>query len=204
MFPHPTGTGDGVTFNDRLPDPDSLAFKEAFTDFYGQLRPRVRSIALRIAGPAADIDSMTNEAFARMFAALKAGKDIKNPSAYIRVAVSRQAIDHHREASNEAISTEMLPEVSIWSSVSHLVGPEVAYEVMELHKAIDTVLSEPLRNTLLLREVAGLTVGEVADVLGIGNASVATNVLRAKRKLRQHFEDQPIPAMTEYLKGGKA
>ncbi|MET8860691.1 sigma-70 family RNA polymerase sigma factor [Streptomyces sp. NPDC004579] len=193
-----------MIFKDRLPDPDSLDFKEVFTDFYGQSRPVVRAIALRIAGPAADIDGMANETFARLLATLKAGIDIKNPGGFVRVTVSRLAIDYHREARSDAISAETLPEISIWSSVSHLVGPEVAYEVMELHKAIDSVLSEPLRNTLLLREVAGLTVGEVADILDIGKASVATNVLRAKRKLRQHFEDQPIPAMTEYLKGGKA
>jgi RNA polymerase sigma factor (sigma-70 family) len=193
-----------VTDHSHPLDPSSPHFKEDFTAFFQELRPRVRAIALHVAGPSADIDGITSESFARLFASLKDGTKIPEPSAYVRRIASNLSINYHRQAQKEATSIGNLPEAPTWSTVTRELDPETAAEFMELRTAIDTVLSEPLRQALLLRVVAKLTVGETAKAMGITPASVATNVLRAKRRLRQHLGDHSVHVMTEHLKGGEA
>ncbi|MGW2393955.1 RNA polymerase sigma factor [Streptomyces lydicamycinicus] len=192
--------------NPNLPGYMDSGFNTAFTTFYQGTRGLVRNIALHIAGTGADLDNMTHEAFGDLLATLQRGKRIDNPRAYVCRIVTNLALDHFNAAKHGAATMEMLPEIVAWASTAKIVGPEVAFEHEELRKAIAAELDERLRHTLLLREVAGLSVGEVAQILGIKRASVATNVLRAKRQLRKFFEDKTEihSAMRQHLEGGNA
>lgn len=192
--------------NPTLPSYMGSDFDAAFSMFYQDTRALVRNIALNIAGTGADLDNMTHEAFGDLLAAFRLGKRIDNPRAYVCRIVTYLALDHFNAVKSGAATVETLPEIVAWASTAKIVGPEIAFEYEELRKAISSELDERLRHTLLLREVAGLSVGEVAQILGIKRASVATNVLRAKRQLRKFFADETEThsVVRRNLEGGNA
>ena len=77
------------------------------------------------------------------------------------------------------------------AAVSAPNAPDAGVTRAELHDALDRAiqdLSPEYRDTLVMREVDGLTCREVASELGCSEGTVKSRLFRAKRRLREILE----------------
>jgi RNA polymerase sigma factor (sigma-70 family) len=128
----------------------------------------------RSRGGRADVaEEATAEAFAR---AITHRSSIRDPIAWIYRVAFRVAVDEIRSEGRRA------PQVDA-SLMPH-----------ELHGVMDALreLSPNKRAAVVLRHVEGLETGEVADRMGIAQATVRVHLFRARKRLAQLLGDEEV------------
>jgi RNA polymerase sigma factor, sigma-70 family len=129
----------------------------------------------------ADADELLQEAFLRLFRALRRGERIESPKAWLVRVLQNLRTDKARKESayGSAEEGEMQQKIPVWAS--HAPSPEESVIHRErfdrLEKAMQA-LSERQHQYLLLR-AEGLTFREIAEVHGVTIQSVAETCARA-------------------------
>ena len=94
----------------------------------------------------------------------------------------RVLIDHHRRHAEATVSlSDTEPD--------HASNPPAQIVAFGLQEAVDR-LSDGERAAFLLREVGGLTYGEIADVCDTTADGVSARLFRARARLRQLLSTQ--------------
>jgi RNA polymerase sigma-70 factor (TIGR02957 family) len=137
------------------------------------------TVAYEMLGSAADAEDVLQESWLRWADVDRA--QVRNPRAYLVQIVTRQALNHLRtlSRSREDYVGEWLPEPL-------LTSPDVAEDV-ELAESISIAMLTVLetlapteRAVFVLREVFGMSYGEIAGAIGKSAATVRQIALRAR------------------------
>ena len=159
---------------------------QAFEILVRQFKHRVFATALHITGNPSDADDVAQETFVRVYRALsKFDRRSKFSTWLYRITVNT-ALNHLRKAKRQGkVRTAMLEERSknpTQASPNH-------GKVKRLQMVMDALLSlsEPLKITLVLAAVEGLSYSEIAEVLEIPEGTVAWRVSEARKKLREEI-----------------
>ncbi len=141
------------------------------------------TVAYDLLGSASDAEDVVQDAWLRWSDAERG--DVRNPKAYLVTVVTRLALNRLRDAKarREAYVGPWLPEPL-------LTAPDVADEVevadavsMALLVVLET-LSPMERVVFVLREVFGMSYGEVAEALGRSDAAVRQMAHRAREHVQ--------------------
>ena len=151
---------------------------------------KVYSLALRMTGNEEDALDMAQEAFLRAFNNLGVFRGESRFSVWLFRLTTNICIDFLRKQrrygqssltyineEDEAVELE-LPELRY--------SPESELEKRELREAVDKAMSElppDYRQILLLREMAGLSYGEISRELSLEEGTVKSRLFRARRSL---------------------
>jgi RNA polymerase sigma factor (sigma-70 family) len=169
----------------------------AWRRIYDDLAPVVAGY-LRGHG-AQDCDGLVGEVFLRVTQSLRSFEgDETGFRSWVFTIAHHRLIDERRKRSRWRFTTIDNP-----AATAELPTVEVEPEVLdrlaadEVHRLLEDVLTAEQRDVLLLRLVGGLTIPEVAAV--VGRTENATKALqrRGLRALERHFErnpDHPYPS----------
>jgi len=186
----------------RVPDPDpDRALLERARDgdmnAYGELiqehEGRVYGIVCQYVRDEEEARDLTREVFYKAYRSLSKFRGNSRFSSWIcRIAINR-SIDHLRrrrnvrmESLDAPITTDGGGEVerelpdSSPSPEDLLTRDELATKIRE---AVEQ-LSPKLRTVTMLREYEGLSIEEIADVLGVSSGTVKSRIFRARERLR--------------------
>jgi RNA polymerase sigma-70 factor (ECF subfamily) len=159
---------------------------EAFEQLVVLHERRVFSLALRLTGSVEDAKDATQEAFIRLhrkIAQIDSGRGV-GPWLYSVTLNACRDIGRGRQRSR-------LVPMENWASLAPAAPnatPEGLYADRQREEHLRTVLRrlpEKERAALLLREMEGLTTGEVARILGSSEATVRSQICMARLKLRK-------------------
>jgi RNA polymerase sigma-70 factor (ECF subfamily) len=159
---------------------------EAFEQLVSLHERRVFSLALRLTGSVEDAKDATQEAFIRLhrkIAQIDSGRGV-GPWLYSVTVNACRDIGRGRQRSR-------LVPMENWASLAPAAPnatPEGLYADLQREEHLRTVLRrlpEKERAALLLREMEGLTTGEVARILGSSEATVRSQICMARLKLRK-------------------
>ncbi|MER7070707.1 RNA polymerase sigma factor SigJ [Terrabacter sp. NPDC000476] len=156
------------------------------------VRPVAFGIAYRMLGSVTEAEDVVQEALLRVHRSLEAGEPIASPRAYTATVATRLAMDELRSARvrRERYVGDWLPEPILTDGRGDHVDPARATETADsLSMALLVVLeslSPEQRAVLLLHDVFGYGYGEVATIVGKGEANVRQLAVRARR----HVEDR--------------
>ncbi|MDI7249603.1 MAG: sigma-70 family RNA polymerase sigma factor [Bacillota bacterium] len=161
---------------------------EAFGVLVRRYQGMVYRLLARLTGSAQDAEDLAQEVFLRAYRQLP---HLRAPGAFrpwlLRAARNR-AIDHARAAR----SSRRAPPGGMLSLSGDAEGPrgegdpaEDAIRAEEVAMVRDAVARLPLadREVIHLKYVEGLTVPDIARVLGLGPRTVETRLYRARRRL---------------------
>ena len=154
--------------NPMTPFGPSPQFHEAFAALY----PRLVSYALRYG--ATYPEDIAQEAFVIL---MQREVAVEHPTAFLYGTVRTLALTERRPMKNRNLSLESVMEPSRASEAEEQL---LSSEVRERMRT----LSPTFREALWLFVVEGLSIKEIADVLGIPEATVKTRIHRAKAQLR--------------------
>ena len=168
---------------DRARDGD----REAFGELVRRHQDTVYTLALRLVGPdlAADV---AQEALIRAWRSLPRFRGDSSLSTWLHRITVNTAWTHRRRAARHAGAE--LPEDVIEPGP----GPEHAGEMADLRARLTRLLhrlSPGQRAVIVLRDVSGWSLAEIAGELGITTTTAKVRLHRARRRLRSLLEESP-------------
>ena len=172
---------------------------EAFRILVKRHETRVHALALRLLRDPDWAQDAVQEAFIKAYRALRKFEGRSAFGTWMYRLTYNHCLDMRR-ADKSGRYVEWEEERAMGASdspalASSIRGPEEEIERGELReqlqKAIET-LPEPIRQTLVMREIDGLRYGEIADLLEIPKGTVMSRLFHARKRLREVLSEQGV------------
>lgn len=161
------------------------ADRREFAAFVERELPRLHRLARSLTGQPADADDLVQEALAKAWLHWGKVNASGSPGAYVRAILSNSFLSSRRRRSHtELVSTDVVDNKS---GTTDPVG-----DFADRHDLIADVLRLPptQRVVIVLRYLEGLSVPEVADILGKGEGAIRATCHRALKHLRAADADR--------------
>ncbi len=163
-----------------------LGDQAAWTQLVEQTHRGVYTLCLRILGDPDDAKEATQDAYLKAWRGLKGFRGDSAFETWLYRVASNAALSKHRgrrrrRAHESGVEDEMLAEMPSPRSVEDEAGAKV--EVKALESALAT-LPEHYRTAVVLRDVYGLGIEEIAQQLDISETAAKVRVHRGRKKLK--------------------
>lgn len=168
--------------------------KQALVAIFDEYAPELYNYALRLCGNPVEADNTVGDVFTKFLEQLAAGKGpTVNLQSYLYRMTYHLVVDRarlsRREAPIELVDTE--PAIGREHPSLHVtLEKQMLIEAVML--AIQNDLTADQRNVIILRFVEGLSLLEIAEVLGKGLDNVKVIQSRAIAKLRKVLHDRKV------------
>ena len=150
--------------------------KAAFTQIYNDLKTPVYTIILRIVQSVDVAEDVTQDVFVKLFTS-PPDSSVRSPRAWIFRMARNLAIDALRKRKHTDIDDESLADSDQYESIISRI---------DIEKAM-AKLPEQDREIVSLHLTAGLTFGEIADIVGLSVPSTYRRYRSAIKTLRDEL-----------------
>jgi RNA polymerase sigma-70 factor, ECF subfamily len=149
--------------------------------------PRLYRAARAWVGSREDAEDLVQETFARVLARPRflRGED---ELGYLLRALRNTLVSRRRAEGRRPQTVELIEDVAVGGRRAD--DPAEAAESREVYAAIHE-LPEEFRDALVAVDVAGLSYGEAARVLGVPEGTVTSRLFRARDRVARRLEDRP-------------
>ncbi|MEO8323442.1 MAG: RNA polymerase sigma factor [Actinomycetota bacterium] len=168
---------------ERCKNGDEQAWKELVEATHRD----VYTLCLRILGNPADAQEATQDVFLKVCRNLSSFRGEAMFSTWLYRVASNTAISKHRKRKRQRINEsgvddEVLAQIPSPGSVESAAGAKV--EIERLEEAL-ALLPEGLREAVVLRDVYGLNIAEIAAEQKISETAAKVRVHRGRKKLKE-------------------
>jgi RNA polymerase sigma-70 factor (ECF subfamily) len=175
---------------------------EAFRVLVERYQGRVFRLALRVLRDEEQARDATQEAFLKVYGALRRFEGRSSFYTWLYRLVMNLCLDLRRkDKSGRHVEWEEERSVEVSDAAGPLSGPEESpaldLERRELREQLAVAiesLPDEARQTLMLREVDGLSYAEIAEVMGIPKGTVMSRLHHARRKVQQKLLESGVAA----------
>ncbi|MBT8208081.1 MAG: RNA polymerase sigma factor [Acidimicrobiia bacterium] len=184
--------------DDRIGHGAAEAALQRLVDEYGG---QLYSLSLRFCGDRTEAEDLVQEVFLQAFRAWSTFEGRSSPKTWLYTIAARACQRMHRKRAGEperiGSIDELLPfgdplVAAIPDELDDVVQTQIRTEAREQLEAAITSLPDEFRVPLILKEIVGFTVPEVAQILGVAEGTIRSRVHRARLKLRARI-DSVIP-----------
>jgi len=155
---------------------------------------RLFSLGLRFCGDPEEAQDLVQETFLQAFRKWHQFEGRARASTWLYAIAARVCRRFHRKKSGEPERMESLDELLPFAEQSMAVVPdeplaaELREEAREQIEQAIAALPNAFRMPFVLKEIVGLSILEIAGVLGIKDATVKTRLHRARLRIRQAID----------------
>ena len=172
--------------------------EESFAALVEQNQGRIYNLALRMTGNPDDALELSQEAFLNAWKGLGKFQGDSSFATWLYRLTSNVCIDFlrrekRRSALSMTISLDDEEEARQAELPDERFSPHVEAERRERQETLRAglaTLSAEHRRVLILRELEGLSYGEIAQVLGLEEGTVKSRIARARLALRNYLKKQ--------------
>lgn len=162
--------------------------QEAYRTLVSRYASTAISLATRLVRDRALAEDLTQDAFVRAFSRLASYDPQRRFSAWFFQVLHNVAIDYLRRRRLDAVSLDALQSAGFQGPAGDEAtsSPERDVERRALAEALDAALQQvrpEYREPILLRYQQGLTIEEIATVLGLPSGTVKTHLHRGRKEL---------------------
>ena len=158
----------------------------AFTEAYHTCQKRFMRYCAVLAHGRMEVEDLAQDVLLATYERFDQIKQKDQLIGYLIRTARNRSIDHWRK---NRYQTELLEKHAEELSVSNL-SPETALDVQLLYKTLDR-LSAKQRDTIILFEICGFSIQEIADIQKSNANTVKSHLKRGRKKLRQLLEEKP-------------
>jgi RNA polymerase sigma-70 factor (ECF subfamily) len=155
-----------------------------------RLSSRVYSLARYSLGSSQDAEDVTQDVFIRLWENW-ARVDLERVKSWlIRVTINACVDFRRRRAARPEARRSRGPGPALDDCTSGATDPSSAAESSELRSRVAEAIAglrEPYRSILILREIEGLSYGDISETLNIPMSSVKVNLHRARARLTERL-----------------
>ncbi len=196
------------------PDLSAAPADKALPDLVEAQGDRLFSLGLRFCGNPDEAEDLVQETFLQAYRSWDQFDGRSTPATWLYVIASRVCQRFHRKKSGEPARMESLEELLPMGAGPMAVvpagdgGPLDAVLRKESRKEVEEAIAGlPLefRMPLVLKEIVGFTLAEIASILDMPEATVKTRLYRARLRLRKALEEAlpqrevPAPAYSQQV-----
>ena len=128
-----------------------------------------------------DAEDVTQTTFLNAYRALLRGERPREPGSWLRVITHNLCLQHFRQAARRP------RQVELEDDTEGVVSDEQGLRVDDLVRALREIPVSQ-RAALVMRELEGRPIAEIAGVLGVSVSAVETLLFRARRSVREQLE----------------
>jgi len=157
--------------------------RDAFAGFYERSAPALRAYLVRVSGNAALADDLLQESYLRFLCASQPEGGEVNYRRYLFRIATNLLKDHSRRPKLGGL--EDIPQAL-------LAAPDLSAQV-DLQAALNPAMARMRprdRQLLWLAHAEGYSHREIAEIMGIGTASIRLLLFRARRKMARMLRQQ--------------
>jgi RNA polymerase sigma-70 factor (ECF subfamily) len=154
--------------------------------------PMVNGLAYRLMGRDDDVDDIVQEAFVQAFDGLPRLKDPQSFAKWVGsivVHVASKVLRRRKLLGRLGLRRKSEP-VDVDTIVSRSASPEVAARLRRVYECLER-LPVDQRVALVLRNIEGLPLEEVADALGVSLATAKRRIASAEEQLAKTAGEEP-------------
>lgn len=171
---------------DELVDRCKGGDERAWAELVEATHRGVYSLCLRILGDPQDAAEATQDAYLKAWRGLQSFRGDAMFETWLYRVASNAALSKHRgrrrrQQHEAGMHDELLTELPAAGSVEATAGARI--EVQALEAALSR-LAEQHRTAVVLRDVYGMSIEEIAKQLGISETAAKVRVHRARKKLK--------------------
>ncbi len=148
------------------------------------LRQKLYHFAWKLLENEADAEDAVQETFLRLWNNRDKLDNINNSGAFAMQTVKNICIDKIRARRFE-LSTEETPDPDVWQQTPYADMEQK--DSVQLIRGIIERLPELQRKIILMRDVEGYELQEIATITGTHVSAVTMNLSRARKKVREEF-----------------
>jgi RNA polymerase sigma-70 factor, ECF subfamily len=168
---------------------DEAAWKELVEATHRE----VYSLCFRILRNPDDAAEATQDAFLKAWRGLKNFRGDAQFTTWLYRVAANAAISRHRSRARRwdretRAEPEVLEGIPAVNSIEDAAGARLELETVERGLA---TLPEMYRSAIVLRDVYGLTIDEMAQQLGVSSVTAKVRLHRARKRLRDLVYEQP-------------
>ena len=152
---------------------------DAFQRIYERYLDQVTRTVARYLGPCPDIEDVVQETFIELHKSLEKVSDYDAFEGWVYRVARNVAISHQRRRRTSVDLTKLQPLQAPLNQWKKLAARE---KVRALYAALEC-LSEEKREAIILYEIEGLTLQEIADQTETSINTIASRVRRGRKKL---------------------
>src|SRR4030042_1740590 len=173
--------------------------KSAFEEIVLRYQNRIYNLCIYMLGNIHEAEDVAQDTFIKAYQNLNKFKPDSSLHTWLyRIAVNT-CIDYKRKPFFESLfKSSKEGDEFVADHPSYSPSPERLYESEQIGKAIHLALgrlSEKLRTVIVLKEIEGLSYGEIAEVLGVSIGTVKSRISRAREELKEllkKFREQKL------------
>jgi RNA polymerase sigma-19 factor, ECF subfamily len=171
-----------------LGPPDNRKFVAGIAARYGRRLRRFLSVRLRNAH---DVPDLAQEVFLRLLR-VEGHEKIRSPEAYLFTIASHVIHQHAVRNSSQPVSVDIEDVLQELKTLSSEDPPEQAAHAQRLEELERMLSPLPARvaTALVLHRIAGYTVQEIGDELGVSRETAKKYLARAVEHCRNHSPGQ--------------
>ena len=161
--------------------------KTGFNQLMTHLRPKLYRFALALAKRSDEAEDAVQEVGIKLWERLSELDTLRSVEAYAMSAVRNRCLDYIRSPHNR--TNELIEECNI----VHEQTPHRSLEQADMAafvKQLINRLPEQQQMVIHLRDVEGYELNEIAEILGMNEGAVRTNLSRARQKIREELLKQ--------------
>ncbi len=163
----------------------------AFEELVLRFQPRVKSIVRGILRQSNDTEDVCQQVFTKVFISLKKFDFRSAVATWIYKIAVNECYDHIRKQKvrKAVLLADLSEEEQAWVENMDVVGaagragPAQQAEFRELTEKLLALVSHEDRTLLVLKEMEGYSVQELAAILGLNENTVKVRLFRARQKL---------------------
>ena len=157
--------------------------RDAFAGFYERSAPALRAYLMRVSGNAALADDLLQESYLRFLCASQPEGGEVNFRRYLFRIATNLLKDHWRK-----------PKLGVLEDIpaALLAAPDLSAQV-DLQVSLDPAMAQIRprdRQLLWLAHAEGYSHREIAEIMGLGTASIRLLLFRARRKMARLLRQQ--------------
>lgn len=155
--------------------------------------PELRRLALRLTGSADDADDLLGDLVERLYPRIDEIARLDRPKPWLTRVLYRLFVDRWRRShSGFDVDPDAVPED--WPSADDLPETELERQLtrQRLQTALDR-LSPVHRELVILYDVEGYSLGEIAEITDTATGTLKSRLHRARRRLREILADGTEP-----------
>jgi len=176
---------DDLDLINRFKGGDASAFDEIIFKY----QDKIYNLCYHMLGNSHDTEDAAQDVFLKAYQSLNKFKPDASLHTWLyRIAVNT-CIDYKRKPFFESLfKSSKEGDEFVADHPSYSPSPERLYESEQIGKAIHLALgrlSEKLRTVIVLKEIEGLSYGEIAEVLGVSIGTVKSRISRAREELKE-------------------
>jgi RNA polymerase sigma-70 factor, ECF subfamily len=167
--------------------PEMSAARERFLELVAELRPNLHRYCSRLVGSAIDGEDVVQEALAKAYYALSLSPEMPPLKPWLLRIAHNTAIDFLRRYDRRFV--EPVAQIAESAAADAGVGPEVT------RAALSSFLALPVlqRSSVILKDILGLSLDEVAQTTGTTVPAVKAALNRGRTSLRELPAQESVP-----------